>query len=232
MAALLAAADPLCPLSPLPPLPRAEIILHRCLRSWKTSRAGFGLAGREPATTVETPATSPPRAGPVRSQLSESADPSPPQQQQQPTWSDRHLSHILKMSESTKAPKPKNSGPYKYFVPMSIVGVICKAMVDSGKLWKNMLSLDFLHQLGLTRDDLQEVSGIQEVSTAKSGTGLKVVGELKTPIHLQFGGCATRFKCRPVVLEGLSMPFNVSGPFLAQFGIETTPLGRSTPCTG
>jgi hypothetical protein len=54
------------------------------------------------------------------------------------------------MNESTKAPKPKRSGPYKYFVPMSIGGVICKAMVDSGNLWKNVLSLDFLHQLGLT----------------------------------------------------------------------------------
>jgi hypothetical protein len=124
------------------------------------------------------------------------------------------------MNESTKAPKPKRSGPFKYFVPMSIGGVICKAMVDSGNLWKNVLSLDFLHQLGLTRNDLQEVPGIQQVGTAKSGTGLKVLGELKTPIHLRFGGCATRFKCRPVVLEGLSMPFYLSGPFLAQFGIE------------
>jgi hypothetical protein len=94
------------------------------------------------------------------------------------------------------------------------------AIVDSGNLWKNVLSLDFLHQLGLTRDDLREVTGIQEVGTAKSGTGLKVQGELKTPIHLRFGGCATRFKCRPVVLEGLSMPFNLSGPFLAQFEID------------
>jgi hypothetical protein len=100
------------------------------------------------------------------------------------------------MNKSTKAPKP-----------MFIGGVIYKAMVDSGNLWKNVLSLDFLHQLELTRDDLQEVPGIQEVGTAKSGTGLKVLGELKTPIHLRFGGCATRFKCRPVVLEGLSMPF-------------------------
>jgi hypothetical protein len=103
---------------------------------------------------------------------------------------------------------------------MSIGGVICKAMVDSGNLWKNVLSLDFLHQLGLTRNDLREVPGIQEVGPAKSGTGLKVVGELKTHIHLRFGGCATRFKYRPVVLKGLSMPFNLSGPFLAQFGID------------
>jgi hypothetical protein len=103
---------------------------------------------------------------------------------------------------------------------MSIGGVICKAIVDSGNLWKNVLSLDFLHQLGLTRDDLREVPGIQEVGTAKSGTRMKVVGELKTPIHLRFGGCATLFKCCPVVLEGLSMPFNVSGLFLTQFRID------------
>jgi hypothetical protein len=67
------------------------------------------------------------------------------------------------MSKSTKAPKLKKSGPYKYFVPMSIGGVICEAMVDSCNMWKNVLSLDFLHQLGLNRDDLREVPGIQEV---------------------------------------------------------------------
>jgi hypothetical protein len=93
-------------------------------------------------------------------------------------------------------------------------------MADSGNLWKNVLSLDFLHQLGLTRNDLREVTWIKEVGTAKGGTGLKVVEELKTPIHLRFGGCATCFKCRPVVLKGLSMPFNLSGPFLAQFAIN------------
>jgi hypothetical protein len=182
----------------------------------KLDGPGLARPAEGPATTAETL----PSAGLVRSQLSESADSPPPQQQQQPTWSDRHLSHILRMSESTKAPKPKNSGPYKYFVPMSIGGVICKAMVYSGNLWKNVLSLDFLHKLGLTGDDLREVPEIQEVGTAKSGTGLKVVGELKTPIHLRFGGCATRFKCRPVILEGLSMLLNVSGPFLAQFRIN------------
>jgi hypothetical protein len=37
---------------------------------------------------------------------------------------------------------------------------------------------------------------------------------------LRFDGCAAHFKCRPVIFEGLSMPFNLSGPFLAQFGID------------
>jgi hypothetical protein len=183
----------------------------------KLDGRGFARPAEGLATTEETLATSPSSGGPDRRYLSESADPS---SQQQPNWSERHLSHILKMSKSTRAPKLKKSGPYKYFVPMSIGGVICKAMVDSGNLWKNVPSLDFLHQLGLTHEDLREVPGIQEVGTAKSGTGLKVVEELKTPIHLRFGGCATRFKCRPVVPDGLSMPFILSGPFFAQFGIN------------
>jgi hypothetical protein len=139
----------------------------------KLDRPGLAQPAKGPATTVETLPISPPSARPVRSQLSDSDDSSLPQQQQQqqqPTWSDRHLTHILRMSESTKAPKPKNRGPYKYFVPMSIGGAICKAMVDSGNLWKNVLSLDFLLKLRLTRDDLREVPGIQEVGTAKSGT--------------------------------------------------------------
>jgi hypothetical protein len=34
------------------------------------------------------------------------------------------------MSEFTKALNLKNSGPYKYFVPTSIGGVISKAMED------------------------------------------------------------------------------------------------------
>jgi hypothetical protein len=147
----------------------------------KTRQAGFGPAGGI-AAAGETLATSTPAASLIQSQLSNPAD--PPSQQQKLSWSERHLPHILKMNESSMARKPKKVGSYKYFVPKSIGGVICKAMVDSGNLWKNVLSLDFLHQLGLTRDDLREVPGIQEVGTAKSGTGLKVLGELKTPIHL------------------------------------------------
>jgi hypothetical protein len=124
--ALWFAAPPRWPLS-LPPLRRARIILLLCRRAltigriWKTRRAGFGPAG----------------AGPDRRQLSESADRSS-QQQQQPSWSERNLSHILKMSKSTKALKLKKSRPYKYFVPMSIGGVICKAMVDSGRMCNHL----------------------------------------------------------------------------------------------
>jgi hypothetical protein len=111
----------------------------------KLDGPGWARTAEGLATTGETLATSPPRAGPDRSQLSESSDPS---SQQQPSWLERHLSHILKMKESTKAPKHKKRGPYKYFVPMSIGGVICKVMADRGNLWKNVLSLDFIHQLG------------------------------------------------------------------------------------
>jgi hypothetical protein len=84
-----------------------------------------------------------------------SADTYPQQQQQhRPTWSECHLSNILKMIKATKADKMKRQGSCQYFVPMSVCGVVCKAMVNNGNLWKNILYLDFLRRLGLTRADL------------------------------------------------------------------------------
>ena len=110
--------------------------------------------------------------------------------------------------------KRKVAGRYRYFVPIKVGGTACRAMVDSGNLWRNVMSTGFLKSMGLEVKDLRKVAGADRVGTAKEGSGLKILGELKEPISITFGDGTTRFKCRPVVLEGLSMPFNISGPFL------------------
>ena len=111
-------------------------------------------------------------------------------------------------------------GDYKYFVQLTVGKVQCRAMVDSGNLWRNVMSVGFLKQIGLSLSDLQPVLGAKQVGTAKAGSGLQILGELKTPISLMLGQGKTEFKCRPVVLEGLSMPFNISGPFLHENHID------------
>jgi hypothetical protein len=40
------------------------------------------------------------------------------------------------------------------------------------------------------------------------------------PLPLQLGKISTHLKTRPVVVEGLSMPFNLAGPFLKRHGID------------
>lgn len=77
-----------------------------------------------------------------------------------------------------------------------------------------------LHQLGKDIQDLQPISGAHIIGTAKEGTSLKVLGELKDPLILQILGTDVNLECRPAVLEGLSMPFNICGPFLKDNNID------------
>jgi hypothetical protein len=51
------------------------------------------------------------------------------------------------------------------------------------------------------------------------------MGELKQRIYLQLGGCETQFRCRPVVVQGLTQDLNLSGPFLRQNDIDQSAPG-------
>jgi hypothetical protein len=41
---------------------------------------------------------------------------------------------------------------------------------------------------------------------------------MRVQVHL--GGCETRFRCRPVVVRGMTHDLNLSGPFLGQNRID------------
>jgi hypothetical protein len=77
------------------------------------------------------------------------------------------------------------------------------------------MSERLLKKLGMGPEDLQPLS-ISKIQTAKTGASLEIMGELKQRIYLQLGGCETRFRCRPVVVRGLTNDLNLSGPFLRQ----------------
>jgi hypothetical protein len=47
-----------------------------------------------------------------------------------------------------------------------------------------------------------------------------VLGEVTRPLPLQLGGISSCLKTRPVVVEGLSIPFNLAGPFLKKHKID------------
>jgi hypothetical protein len=49
---------------------------------------------------------------------------------------------------------------------------------------------------------------------------MRVLGEVTLPLPLQLSGISTCLKTRPVVVEGLSMPFNLAGPFLTKHRID------------
>jgi hypothetical protein len=71
----------------------------------------------------------------------------------------------------------------------------------------------------LTEADIRPLS-TKTIGTAKDGASMRVLGEVTRPLPLQMGGISTCLKTRPVVVEGLSMPFNLAGPFLKKHNID------------
>ena len=92
--------------------------------------------------------------------------------------------------------------------------------MDSGNVWRNAISKDFaFNQMKLTEADIRPLS-TKTIGTAQSGASMRVLGEVIRPLPLQLGGISTCLKTRPVVVEGLSMPFNLAGPFLKKHKID------------
>ena len=116
--------------------------------------------------------------------------------------------------------RPETLQNYKNYVPITIGKVTCRAMVDSGNLFKNMISKELMMALGLTMGDLVPMAPHTTVGMAKQGEQLHILGRVKQPLHITMGSHQTKFKTRPVVLDGLAMAFNISGPFLRKHCID------------
>ncbi len=92
--------------------------------------------------------------------------------------------------------------------------------MDSGNTWRTVVSPDFALKLGLNlTTDLRPLT-LTHIGTAKSDSSMKVLGETRRHIHVQLSTCPTKFKLRPVVVEGLAMPMNIAGPFLKRHNID------------
>ena len=96
---------------------------------------------------------------------------------------------------------------------MRVGSTVAYGLIDSA------LSLDLFHQLGLNKNHLEPYH-IPKVGTARKGTHLNIQGRLKHPLTFAVGTKGQTLKIRPVVIEGLSMGLNISGPYLAKRGID------------
>jgi hypothetical protein len=104
------------------------------------------------------------------------------------------------------------------YLPIRINNYTCSAIVDSGNIWRNAISKDFaFNQMKLTEADPLSTKTIR---TAKDRASMRVLGEVTRPLPLQLGGISTCLKTRPVAVKGLSMPFNLAGPFLKKHKID------------
>ena len=109
---------------------------------------------------------------------------------------------------------------YKAYCPIQVNGYTTHALVDSGNSVGNAMSWDFAQKLGLRKEDLEEDPQFQQVNTAKQGAALQVLGKPKRKLRLQLGMLPTKFSCKPFIIKGLSMAFNLSGPFMKKHHID------------
>ncbi len=88
-----------------------------------------------------------------------------------------------------------------------------RALVDSGNIWRSAISAQFAKEIGLQDKDLQPAT-VNTVGTAKKGAHLKILGEPKKTLVLRVVGTESAYPFQPIVVEGLSMPINLSGPWM------------------
>ena len=79
------------------------------------------------------------------------------------------------------------------------------------------MSKEFYLSLGGDLKSLRPITA-NSLATAKKGTYLTILGEPRRPFQLQTDKSATVWAFKPVIIDGLSMDINVSGPFLKKHG--------------
>jgi hypothetical protein len=134
-------------------------------------------------------------------------------QQQQQTWS-KLIAHI-----ATQEAEEDIATTYCRYLPIRIGEVSCAALLDSGNVWRSVISENFLTKLGLDRAHLRPIPH-KSVGTAKTNSNLIILGELIKPLYINIAGLNTKMKIRPVVLEGLAMNINLSGPWMKMNNLD------------
>ena len=115
-----------------------------------------------------------------------------------------------------------NKKAYKSLCPVQIDDVHTYGLFDSGNLVDDVISERFARQvLGAQwLDKIQELPHLSKVGTAKPGVTINVLGRTKHNLRLRLGGLNIRFKFRPLVVQGLNTPVNISGPSMARNGMD------------
>ena len=115
----------------------------------------------------------------------------------------------------------KCGSAYRYHVRCDFGDdIIVPAMIDSGNNYGEVMSCRLLHRLGYQSSDLKPVEGSNIVKTAKANDGLRVLGRVPKTLRIRLGQHPAHVEIQPVVLDGLSMDLNLSGPFLRRNSID------------
>ncbi len=111
----------------------------------------------------------------------------------------------------------EDNSTYRPYIQAWVDGIPCNALVDGGNLWQDVISLQTFQRLSKCLDDL-DTSKASQVSTAKQGSMLTVLGKLKRPIQLLSATKQHLLTIHPYVIKELGHDINICGPTLKKNG--------------
>ena len=110
---------------------------------------------------------------------------------------------------------------FRSMCPVVLRGQHAMALLDSGNTVANAISVRFAKKLfGPDWEQHLDKSKRCHIGTAKKGATLELVGQVIKPLPLTFGQQNQKFWTKPLVVQGLSMDINISGPYLAAHAID------------
>jgi hypothetical protein len=111
---------------------------------------------------------------------------------------------------------------FRPFCPVKLNGVATYALVDSGNLVINAISDRFARRVFGAELDSNLIPVTAQIGTAKKGEDgiLDIMGMIRTPMTLRFGGTSITYKTRPIVIRGFNSDLNIARHFLAKHGID------------
>jgi hypothetical protein len=124
--------------------------------------------------------------------------------------------YLAHMSGYSGGDEGKVAKQYHRYLPIKVNGRRAAALVDSGNIWRSAISRQFFESLGLTTGQDLVPMKVKTIGTAKKGAYLKLLGQSKKSLQLCTEDSDTVWSFRPVVIEGLAMEVNLSGPWLKQ----------------
>ena len=139
-----------------------------------------------------------------------------------------HISQVFKSCEEEDGQSADDTfdyREYRIFLPARVGSVAVTAMADSGNLWRSALSWELAQEMGLTKKDLVPIPGYSTIGTAAKDGKLQVMGEPRKKICINLGSGTRDIFCKPVIIKNLSMPLNLSGPFMKKNKIDLLHTG-------
>ncbi len=103
---------------------------------------------------------------------------------------------------------------YKHYLPITIKGHKCRAIIDSGNRWRSVISEEFATKIGISTSQIRPIEGRPVVATAQKGSEITILGELRQPLDMTIVHTGKRYRFRPAVVRGLAAAVNISGPWL------------------